>query len=317
MKVCGACHTDLPKDSYSKKQWKLGEYQRRCKVCVTGNQEIKQPSQQNDDTKKTNEIIKSIDSLCLKDVEKISDEELFKQPSPPLGDCPICFLLLPTLETGIRYQSCCGKVICSGCIYAPLYDNQGNEVDNNKCPFCRTPAPKTQEKGIERVQKRAGVDDAVAMFNLGSYYHQGGYGYPQDYTKALELWHQAAELGSAQAYGSIGFAYQHGLGVEVDKKKSQYYLELSAIGGHAGARYKLGANEERAGNIERALRHHMIAVRSGQSKSLEKIKELYSKGYASKEDYTKALLAYQAYLGEIQSPQRDKAAAAYANCRYY
>ena len=109
MKACAACHTDLPKDSYSKKQWKLDEFQRRCKVCITDNREIQQPSQQNDDTNtSTNEIIKSINSICLEDDEKISDEELFKQP-PPLEDCPICFLLLPVIGTGRKYQSYCGK----------------------------------------------------------------------------------------------------------------------------------------------------------------------------------------------------------------
>ena len=60
---------------------------------------------------------------CKLDVEKISDEDLFKQP-PPKEDCPICFLLLPSLETGHRYKSCCGKTICTGCIYAPLNDDR-------------------------------------------------------------------------------------------------------------------------------------------------------------------------------------------------
>ena len=40
-------------------------------------------------------------------------------------------------------------------------------------------------------------------------------------------------------------------------------------------------------------------------------------GHATKDDYTKALRAYQAYLVEIKSTQRDKAAAASANYRYY
>ena len=52
-------------------------------------------------------------------VEK-HDKELFKQP-PPEEDCPICFLRMPSLNTGHRYQACCGKVICSGCIYMLLY----------------------------------------------------------------------------------------------------------------------------------------------------------------------------------------------------
>ena len=51
--------------------------------------------------------------------------------------------------------------------------------------------------------------------------------------------------------------------------------------------------------------------------SLDAIKQLYSKGHATKDDYTKALLSYQAYLGEIKSDQRDKAAAAHEDFCYY
>jgi len=53
----------------------------------------------------------------------------------------------------------------------------------------------------------------------------------------------------------------------------------------------------------------MITVRGGDSISLEKIKKLYTYGYAMKNDYLKALQYYQTYLGEIKSKQRDEAAA--------
>jgi len=44
---------------------------------------------------------------------------------------------------------------------------------------------------------------------------------------------------------------------------------------------------------------------------------MYLIGYATKDDYTKALQSYQEYLGEIKSCQRDKAAAAHERYRYY
>jgi len=70
----------------------------------------------------------------------------------------------------------------------------------------------------------------------------------------------------------------------------------------------------------------MIAIRNGyyahssengDSLSLDTIKDVYSRGWATKDDYTKALQLYQAYLGEIKSKQRDKAAAADEDYRYY
>ena len=252
----------------------------------------------------------------LRRVAEKHDEELFKQP-PPKEDCPICFIHIPFLLTGWRYQTCCGKVICSGCAYAPVYDNQGNQVDNKKCPFCRTPVPSSEEKSIKREEKRVEANDAIAIHNTGNYYRDGMNGYPQDHTTALELWHRAAELNHTPIYLNIGYAHNYGEGVEVDKEKATHYYELAAMGGCGRARHNLGNNEGRGGNVDRALKHYMIAIRSGYSQSLGKIKRLYLEGFATKDDYMKALQSYQTYLGEIKSKQRDEAAAAYEEYRYY
>jgi len=256
------------------------------------------------------------------------DKELFKQPPSLEGDCPICFLRIPTAGssslqtgaryTGSRYYECCGKVICCGCSHAPLYDNQGNVVDNNKCPYCRTPETLLEKEIVKRLKKRVEAGDPLAIHDTGCYHKDGSFGYPQDYSKALEHWHRAGGLGYAESYTNIGYAYRYGKqGVEVDEKKAVYYYELAAMKGEAQARHNLGLAEERAGNWGRALKHHMIAVRDGKSDSLEMIKKLYTDGYVSKDDYTKALQSYQAYLSEIKSAQRDKAAAAHEIYRYY
>ena len=245
------------------------------------------------------------------------DEKLFKQPPPAYGDCPICFLQLPYLTTGSKYMACCGKTICGGCYHSPVYDNQGNEVDNQKCPYCRTPWPSSDEELNEMEKKRMEAGDAEAFHNIGCDIYHGRNGYQRDYTKALELWHRAAELGYDNAYNSIGYAYDHGQGVEVDKKKAIHCYELAAIGGDLDARRNLGAYEENEGNMDRAIKHYMIAVRGGYDEPLKQIQQLYTNGHATKDDYTKALKAYQTYLGEIKSPQRDEAAAADERHRYY
>jgi len=253
----------------------------------------------------------------LRIAAELHDEELFKQP-PPDEDCPICFIRLPALDTtGRRYMSCCGKTICSGCFHAPVYDNQGNKV-KKVCPFCRIPHQKSDKEMFERTMKRMEeVNDAIAIYNMGCWYRGGMYGLPQDNVKALELWHRGAELGFTHAYTNIGFAYSNGMVVEVDQKKALYYWELAAIGGDVYSRHNLGNEEALAGNMDRALKHQMIAVRDGYTGSLNKIKELYSNGSATKEDYMEALRSYQAYLKEIKSDQRDEAAAADAEYRYH
>jgi len=306
MKICAACHANLPKESYSKKQWKLD--QRRCKVCTTNKQET-QPISTKQDNGNDNELIKSLDSMYLEGTEKkTSDEELFKQP-PPGEDCPICFLLLPTFNSGCKYQTCCGKVICSGCIHAPLYDNQGNVVDNEKCPFCRTPQPTSDEEVVERIRKRVEINDPAAIYNLGCFYSRGSHGFPQDYTKALKLYHRAGELGYANAYNHIGNAYHNGRVVEIDKKKAKYYYQLAAIEGDSMARNNLGICEACIGNMDSAIKHFMIAIQGCRPQSLNMMRKLYRDGYATKDDYMKALQTYQTYLSEIKSSQRDEAAA--------
>ena len=242
----------------------------------------------------------------------VSDEDLFKKP-PPNEDCPICMLPLPSLDTGSKYNPCCGNFICSGCIYAVAI----RDTDEQKCPFCRTPNAPSEEEIVNRLTKRADVDDAEAMFNLGCNYNHGSYGLTQDRAKALKLWHRAAELGHVEAYYNIGGAYYHGNGVERDTTKAKHYWELGAIRGCTHARHNLGIFEGSSGNLDKALKHLMIAVGSGKSHSLDTIRKMFMNGNAAKEDYTNALRVYQAYVGEIKSVQRDEAAAASDLFKYY
>ena len=165
-------------------------------------------------------------------------------------------------------------------------------------------------------------------------YRDEKHGLPQDYAKALELFLRAGELGHSDAYCDVGYAYETGRGVERDKKKAKHYYELAAIGGNIGARFNLGRKEHDAAlnfgmarseytvslkktHTKKALLHYIIAAGGGYAESLTVIKQFYSTGYATKDDYAKALRDYQAYLDSIKSFQRDKAAAAYANYRYY
>ena len=158
---------------------------------------------------------------------------------------------------------------------------------------------------------------AEAMTNMGSYYAYGDYGLPQNHAKALDLWRRAGELGYAQAYNNLGFAYSNGRGVDVDKKKAVHYYELAAMMGSVHARNNLGMIEKNAGNVDRAIKHCMISVRGGHTDSLERIKQLFKDGHATKEEYTAALQGYQEYLGEIKSSQRDQAAVVTDKYKYY
>ena len=248
---------------------------------------------------------------CERRVAELHDEALFKPP-PPREDCLICMIPLPSLETGSRYYRCCGKEICSGCIHAISLRDNGVGL----CPFCRTQTPNDEET-VKRTKKRVEAGDADAMFDLGCFYNSGDYGLPRDDTKALELYYQAGELGIADAYCNIGNAYRNGRGVERNDAKANHYYKLAAKGGYDTARHNLGCSEGRAGNWDRAIKHWLIAAGGGYSDSVKTIQQLYTIGHAAKDDYSNALRAYQTYLDEIRSDQRDAAAAANDEYKYF
>ena len=240
---------------------------------------------------------------CKKRAAELRDEALFKEPLER-EECDICMLTLPIAELHQNYQSCCGKMLCYGCIHAAFI------ADNRRlCPFCRTPAATSEGEVVERTKKRAEGDDAIAIHQLGSYYYQGDCGLPQDREKAMELWLRAGELGCVTSYYSIARAFYVGEGVERDEKKANHYYELAAMGGDVDARHNLGSFEGSAGNYDRAVKHWMISARAGLDESLKEIQKCYMKGLVTKDDFEKALRAHKEAKDEMKSDQREEAAA--------
>ena len=253
---------------------------------------------------------------CERRVNELHDIELFKQPPQEEDDCPICFQRLPLLCSGSQYNSCCGKMLCCGCIHAMDMEIENRKGKKTKlCPFCRTPAASSGKEIIKQLMKRVDIGDADAISILGYYYSEGMYLPQEDMNKAFEYWHRAVELGHVGACYRIGNAYQQGRGVNRDMKKAAYYWERAAMKGDANSRYNLGVFEYSQGNTERALKHWLISVMGGDD-SLKQIQNLYSQGKATKDDFAKALLSYQKYLDEAKSTQRDQAAAARKDYKY-
>ena len=139
---------------------------------------------------------------CKKRAAELHDERLFKEP-PLREECPICMLHSPLYEknTGMIFRSCCGKRICSGCIYA-MRETGGKNV----CPFCKTPPARSPDDEVKRVKKLMEKGNAYAFNQLAGYYAQGIKGLPQDEAKANELLLKAAELCCAEASYNLGNA---------------------------------------------------------------------------------------------------------------
>ena len=240
---------------------------------------------------------------CKKRAAELRDEILFRQPESSYGDCPICYLPLPIDTQKSRLFSCCGKYVCLGCSYA----NEEREIElrlGYKCPFCRYPAVNSDEEIKNNYKKRAKANDPLAMFQMGTIFHNEG-----DYKSAFEYYSKAARLGDPKAHYQLSSLYHGGKGVEKDEKKEWYHLEEAAIAGHVKARHYLGNYEGINKRYDRATKHFIIAANQGHDESLELLKKNYASGYVAKEDFAAALRGHFAAVKAAKSPQRDEAYA--------
>jgi len=249
-------------------------------------------------------------------VKTFDDEDLFKQP-PPNEECQICFLPMPHTsgEAGSTYQSCCGKEVCDGCIWAIFQSDRAQEDEKGEeketlCAFCRTPMPDSPKEMIRRCTKRAEANDPGAFYSLANYYHNGRHGLVQSDSRGNEKLIRGAELGSSKCQCKLGMMYLGGYhGVEKDEEKAFYYMGLASIGGSTLARKLLGNAEFRKDNIKRALLHWMIAARSGDKESLERVQYGFKNAAVTKDEYANTLRAYQKSHDSMQSKERDEAVA--------
>ena len=237
---------------------------------------------------------------CKKRAAEIRDDKLFQQPDEShLGECPICCLPLPLDKWAVT--SCCCKNICKGCEYANdlRIEEEGLE---QRCVYCREPLPTTDEEVNQNYMERIKANDPVAFFNMGSNCYRDG-----DHEGAIPHWTKAAALGDMEAHFQLSLLYYEGKGFEKNMKKAVYHSEEAAIGGHPSGRHMLGCYEYENGRFDRAVKHWIIAAKQGLDLALETVKEDFTKGLVSKEDYEAALHGHQTAVDAKKSQQRDAA----------
>ena len=217
-------------------------------------------------------------------------------------ECTICYLYIGLpMNKHSKMNVCCMKRLCNGCILA------ARQRGMRGCPFCRTPLPTGDASELAMIQKRVDKRDAEAINNLGNKYYYGQLGLAKDVPRAIELWTEAAELGSLEAHFKLGHVYYTGNDVDEDKPRGTHHWQQAAMQGHTPSRHSLGAVEFKEGNYELAVRHWMISAKMGYEDSLNYIKEMFKKGRATKAQYAEALLGYRDAVEETKSPQREEA----------
>ena len=146
---------------------------------------------------------------------------------PERDRCPICFLLIEfQVSEHSGLHTCCMKRVCMGCFRAA-----GQRGMGDNCPFCRTPLPKDEASQLAMIQKRVDKGDVEAIKILGDTYHKGELSLAKDVPRAIELWTEAAELGSLIAHSQLGLRYYNGIGVEEDKPMAIHHWQQAAIKG--------------------------------------------------------------------------------------
>jgi tetratricopeptide (TPR) repeat protein len=242
---------------------------------------------------------------CKKRAAELHDETLFRQP-PKADDCPICFLPLPALISGEAFMACCGKTLCIGCHHEHKQQSNGSPT----CPFCRAAMPSAKEY-IKMLGKRVDVNDSKATYELGYVYYDVDeqLSVEKDVDKAVELFHRAADLGSAEAYHDLGVMYADGDGVIKDETKAKHYFEKAAIRGCQKSRFNLGCIDADAGGFDRAIKHWLIAASCGEIGAVDCIKRAMNIGEATKDHYAQALRGYLLWRDEVKSDHRIRAAA--------
>jgi len=204
------------------------------------------------------------------------------------------------------------KLICNGCAMA------AHKRGMFDCSFCRSPCPDNDADVLAMTQARVLKKDPKAINHLGEKYCHGLLGMQKDLKKAVQLYTEAAELGSVQALFHLGFAYYTGEGVQKDVAKAAEFYEKAAMQGCPLSRHELGCVEvSDRGNYDRAVRHFLISAKMGYRESVENMKSLFMAGLATKDQYADALKGYQDAVEEMKTPDRVEAVRRrYHECRW-
>ena len=100
------------------------------------------------------------------------------------------------------FQSCCMKLICKGCVLA------AGKRGMSDCPFCRSSNLVNDAEKLAMMMARVEKKDPDAINHLGNGYFYEMFGLQTNRRRAVELYTEAAELGSIDALHILGDGVQ-------------------------------------------------------------------------------------------------------------
>ena len=165
--------------------------------------------------------------------------------------CQICHQLMPSDHSLFERFLCCGLGMCEKpCLTNAMekYAQNGAKMVNGfitgeiNCLSCSKLRPinydnKTEVKMLKKWIKKQNKSWARSM--LAAHYEKGN-GVQQSYTKAAQLYEQAAKKGDIFAMYNLGMFYHSGSGVDPSNEKAAKYWKMAADKGDMMSQNNLG-----------------------------------------------------------------------------
>ncbi len=147
--------------------------------------------------------------------------------------------------------------------------------------------------------------DADSALELGGLYYDGRIG-EQNFTKAVELYHKAADMGSREAVECLGYCYYYGRNIPIDYAKAYECFAIGALEGQPVSLFKIGDMYKNGYHVAkdekeafRIYRHCLEIIESGkygtycEADVYMRLADCYAKGTGTKVDLPRALKYYQ------------------------
>lgn len=152
------------------------------------------------------------------------------------------------------------------------------------------------KRAFELFHSAAQKDIDQAQYNLGVMYKEGS-GIPQDYATAVWWFRLAARQGYALAQLSLGVMYQEGKGVPQDYTEAARWVRLAAQQGVAQAQFNLGTMYQDGSGVPQdsaeAVKWYLLAAEQGYTHAHFNLGTMYQNGSGVPQDYVEAMKWYQ------------------------
>ena len=160
--------------------------------------------------------------------------------------CELCCVMV---QAAVQPRSktlrvCCLKVCCSSCCnrYSDLeciFDPRFKR--HVPCPFCKTPAAKSDDELVARLQSHVDKGNAEAMLLLGEWYDGGKHGLETSTERAEALWERGASLGHGGSAWNLACIWDERieLGKAAPSANALKYMKMAADAGYSEAQAEM------------------------------------------------------------------------------